>query len=73
MRFHPMIHAVDVVVSKRMHIMNVKCPQCGGRLIEKHEEVETERGKEVVFVFFRCVKCGKWVKRERSSNMSTNY
>ncbi len=64
----PMIYAIDVVISKRIHSMNVKCPHCGGRLIEKHEEVETERGKEVVFVFFRCVRCGKWTKRERSSN-----
>ncbi len=45
--------------------MNVECPHCGGRLIEKHEEVETDRGKEVVFVFFRCVKCRKWIKKER--------
>ncbi len=45
---------------------NKECPHCVGRLIEKHEEVETERGKEVVFVFFRCVSCGKWTKRERT-------
>ncbi len=44
---------------------NKECPHCGGRLIEKHEEKEIERGAEVVYVFFRCVKCRKWIKRER--------
>jgi len=61
----PTICDVDVVASKGMHTMNMECPHCGGRLIEKHEEVETDRGNEVVFVFFRCVSCGKWTKRER--------
>ena len=28
----------DVDASKGMHTMNVECPHCGGRLIEKHEE-----------------------------------
>jgi len=41
------------------------CPHCGGRLIEKHQETQVEKGRMVVFVHFRCVKCGKWAKRER--------
>ena len=45
--------------------MNEECPHCGGRLIEKHEEVETERGKETKFIFFRCVSCRKWIKKEQ--------
>jgi len=28
-----------------MNVMNEVCPHSGGRLIEKHEEVETERGE----------------------------
>ncbi len=47
MRSRPMIYAVDVVISKRMHTMNVECPHCGGWLIEKQEEVENERGKKL--------------------------
>ncbi len=72
MRSHSMILVVDVAILERMQTMNVECPHCGGRLIEKHEEVEIERGNEVVFVFFRCVSCGKWTKREQSSEMSSN-
>jgi hypothetical protein len=48
-----------------MNVMNEVCPHCGGRLIEKHEEVETESGKDVVSVFFRVVTFGKLLKRER--------
>ena len=47
--------------------MDESCPQCGGRLIEKHEEVESERGRTVVSIFYRCVRCGRWVKREKVS------
>ena len=48
-------------------MLKEECPYCGGRLIEKHEETKTENGKTVVFVHFRCVKCGKWTKRERAN------
>jgi DNA-directed RNA polymerase subunit RPC12/RpoP len=51
--------------------MDDSCPQCGGRLIEKHEEAESDRGRRVVFVFYRCVKCGRWVKREKTSAEGT--
>lgn len=43
-----------------------ECPHCGGRPIEKHDETVTERGNTIVFVYFRCLRCGKWTKRERS-------
>ncbi len=46
--------------------MDESCPQCAGRLIEKHEQVESEKGREVTFVFYRCVRCGKWVRREKT-------
>ena len=46
-----MINIDDVTESKRMDTMNAECPHCGDRLIEKHEEVETERGKETKFIW----------------------
>jgi len=45
--------------------LNEECPSCGGRLIEKHEETKVDEGKTTVLVHFRCMKCGKWIKRER--------
>jgi len=44
------------------------CPHCGGKLIEKHEETEVEPGKTTVYIFFRCVSCGKWNKKEKPSD-----
>jgi len=44
--------------------MNERCPHCEGRLIEKHHEAVIEREPTIVFVYFRCVRCGKWTKRE---------
>ena len=46
-------------------IMVEMCPHCGGRLIEKHEETEVVAGKTIVSIFFRCVSCGKWTKKEK--------
>ncbi|MBN2228275.1 MAG: hypothetical protein JW779_01705 [Candidatus Thorarchaeota archaeon] len=42
------------------------CPHCGGKLIEKHEEVQEVRREEIVFIFYRCVSCGKWTKKEKT-------
>jgi len=44
------------------------CPHCGGRLIEKHEETEVVAGKTIVSIFFRCVSCGKWTKKEKKTD-----
>jgi DNA-directed RNA polymerase subunit RPC12/RpoP len=41
------------------------CPHCGGRLIEKHEETEEIPGKTTLYLFYRCVRCGKWTKKEK--------
>ena len=68
--FTSIIDIVDDVRLTSMNKMSEECPHCGGRLIEKHEEVETERGKEIKFIFFRCVSCGKWTKIEQSSDTS---
>ena len=63
---HPERHMSGFAVISRVGItLNEDCPYCRGRLIEKHEEIKVERGKTIVFVHFRCVKCGKWIKQER--------
>jgi DNA-directed RNA polymerase subunit RPC12/RpoP len=49
-------------------VMAEVCPHCGGKLIEKHEETEVEPGKTTVYIFFRCVSCGKWTKKEKKEN-----
>jgi len=60
-----MSYTDDIAESKSVGTMTEVCPHCGGRLIEKHDEVETERGKETKFIFFRCVNCRKWIKKEQ--------
>jgi len=63
---HPVNEVADLDRTSRVDTtLNEECPHCGGRLIEKHEETMVEEGKTIVFVHLRCVKCGKWTKRER--------
>jgi uncharacterized protein with PIN domain len=64
---HPVNEVADLDLTSRVDTtLNEECPHCGGRLIEKHEETMIEEGKTIVFVHLRCVKCGKWTKRERA-------
>ncbi|MFW9908414.1 MAG: hypothetical protein ACFFEF_07550 [Candidatus Thorarchaeota archaeon] len=39
-----------------------KCPHCGGRLKEKHDESVVEQGRTVKYIHLRCITCGKWAK-----------
>ena len=55
---------LKAILRQEQRSMNERCPHCEGRLIEKHHETVTEREKTIVFVYFRCVRCGKWTKRE---------
>jgi len=55
---------LKAILEQEQRSMNERCPHCEGRLIEKHYEAVIEREKTIVFVYFRCVRCGKWTKRE---------
>ena len=43
-------------------MMNEECPHCGGKLIEKHDEIVEERGKTIQVIHYRCISCGKWTE-----------
>lgn len=65
-RIYPENYIASLLLMSRVDItLNEECPSCGGRLIEKHEETKVDEGKTTVLVHFRCMKCGKWIKRER--------
>jgi hypothetical protein len=44
-------------------MMNDECPHCGGKMIEKHDEMAEERRKWIQFIHHCCINCGKWIKK----------